>query len=332
MYAKHKIAVLGGGSWATGIVKILQENVSELNWYMRNKRSAKYIRRRRRNPRYLSSVKLYTEMINIFTDINEVIENSDILIFAIPSAFIKDALNEIKSDISDKIIVSAVKGLVPKENQIPSDYFHDKYNISYENICAITGPSHAEEVALERLSYLTIASQNRLLARHLASMLATDYVKTKTSTDIVGIEYSAVLKNIVALAAGICHGLRYGDNFQSVLIANSISEISKFVDIVCPHEKRNIMDSAYMGDILVTAYSQFSRNRNFGSLIGNGYTVSSARMEMNMIVEGYYAVKSIRKITREKKIKMPVIKAVYNILYKELDPEEEINLLADKLE
>lgn len=330
MKQKLRVAVLGGGSWATAIVKMLLENVHQVNWYMRNKENIKFIEKHQHNNFYLSSVHLDTHKIVLSDDINTSVENSDIVIFAIPSAFLKSALENLKADLSDKIIVSAIKGMVPDENMIIGEYFNTKYNIPLELIAVIAGPCHAEEVALERLSYLTIACQDLKNARWIADILSTNYIKTSVSDDIYGTEYSAVLKNIFAVAAGICHGLGYGDNFNAVLISNAIQEIKRFVDAVHPIT-RDINNSAYLGDLMVTAYSQFSRNRTFGTMIGKGYSVKSAQLEMNMVAEGYYAVRSIYETNKKYMVNMPITDAVYNILYEKISPAIEIKILTENI-
>lgn len=330
MKQKPKVAILGGGSWATAIIKMLLENVDDINWYMRSTEKINFIKQHKHNNFYLSSVALDTNKIALFCDISEAVENADILIFAIPSAFLKDALQNLKVDISDKLIVSAIKGIVPDDNLIIGEFFNQQYNVPLESFVVISGPCHAEEVALERLSYLTMASENLKNARLIADLLSTQYIKTSISDDIYGTEYSAVLKNVFAVAAGICHGLGYGDNFNAVLISNSIQEIKRFVDAVHPIT-RDIQSSAYLGDLMVTAYSQFSRNRTFGNMIGKGYSVKSAQLEMNMIAEGYYAVKSIMEINKKYIVNMPITEAVYNILYEKISPAIEIKLLTENI-
>ena len=333
MSENSKIAVLGGGSWATAIVKLLSENVSlenSINWYMRNTEAISFIKEHERNPKYLSSVELDTSVINLSNDINEIVEHSDVLIFAIPSAFLQDAVKKITVDIKDKIIVSAIKGIVPEHNLIIAEYFNHVFDVPLDSAVVIAGPCHAEEVALERLSYITIASQDLLKAEFVANLLETRYIKTTISDDIYGTEYASVLKNVFAIAAGICHGLSYGDNFQAVLISNAIQEIKRFVDTVHPID-RDIKSSAYLGDLLVTAYSKFSRNRTFGLMIGKGYSVQAAQLEMNMVAEGYYAVNCIYQINSKYNIYMPITEAVYNILYLGKPSAFEIKLLTDKL-
>jgi glycerol-3-phosphate dehydrogenase (NAD(P)+) len=333
MSNESKIAVLGAGSWATAIVKMLSENVSRDNsiyWYMRSEESIAFIKEHGRNPKYLSSVELDTNILILSSDINEVIQRSDIVIFAIPSAYLKDALSQVKADFKEKIVVSAIKGIVPNDNLIIAEYFNQVYQVPLDSAVVIAGPCHAEEVALERLSYITIASQDLLKAEFIANMLETRYIKTSISDDIYGTEYAAVLKNVFAISAGICHGLSYGDNFQAVLIANAIQEIKRFVDTVHP-SSRAIKSSVYLGDLLVTAYSKFSRNRTFGMMIGQGYPVKAALLEMNQVAEGYYAANCIYQINSKYNIYMPITDAVYNILYQGKPAAFEIKLLTDKL-
>ena len=291
MNKNPKIAVFGGGSWATAIVKMLCENLEEVGWYMRNQQAIDYIKLNDHNPNYLSSAEFKVDQLILSSDINSMVQYADILIFAIPSAFINAELENIEKDISEKIVFSAIKGIVPESGLIVGEHFNEYQKIPFQNIGVITGPCHAEEVAMERLSYLTIACQDTEKASLLSNYLVSHYIKTKVSDDIIGTEYAAMLKNIFAIAAGIAHGLGYGDNFQSVLMSNSIREMKRFIQKV--HKmKRNINNSAYLGDLLVTGYSTFSRNRMFGNMIGKGYTVKSAMMEMSMIAEGYYAAKS----------------------------------------
>lgn len=326
-----QIAVIGGGSWATAIVKILCNNCDTVNWWVRSKETADHIKKYHHNPNYLSSVEFDIKKIAVSSDLKEVISRSDVLIMAIPSAFLKESLSGItKEDLQNKKIFSAIKGIVPEHNLIIAEFFNQVYEMPIANIGVITGPSHAEEVAMEKLSYITVASQNAESAALLAQKLACRYIKTSTSDDIYGTEYSAVLKNVIAISAGICHGLGYGDNFLSVLIANGIQEIKRFVDAVHPID-RDIKDSAYLGDLLVTAYSQFSRNRTFGGMIGKGYSVKSAQMEMNMVAEGYYGVKCVHEINKTFSVEMPITEAVYRILYEKMSPAMEMKLLADKL-
>lgn len=326
-----KFAVIGGGSWATAIAKMLCSNVDQIAWYMRNNDAIEHIRLQKHNPNYLSSVEFDTNKLLLTSDINEAVAYADYVIFAIPSAFLGAELEKLTTSLDDKIIFSAIKGIVPETSLIVGEHFHEKYNISYDNIGVITGPCHAEEVALERLSYLTIACGSEKKAKIMGKNLNSHYIKTKTSDDIVGTEYAAMLKNIYAIAAGIAHGLGYGDNFQALLMSNAIREMKKFIRKV--HKmKRNINDSAYLGDLLVTGYSVFSRNRMFGNMIGKGYTVQSAQMEMSMVAEGYYAAKSAYNLNKEYEAKTPIIDAVYSILYEGKDAKSVFTKLTDKLD
>lgn len=330
MIDNPKFAVIGGGSWATAIAKMLCSNVPEIAWYMRNNDAIEHLKLQKHNPNYLSSVEFDTNKLKLTSDINEAVAYADYIIFAIPSAFLSGELQKLTVSLEGKVIFSAIKGIVPETSRIVGEHFHETYDIPYENIGVITGPCHAEEVALERLSYLTIACGEEDKARKMANNLNSHYIKTKISDDIVGTEYAAMLKNIYAIAAGIAHGLGYGDNFQALLMSNAIREMKKFIRKV--HKmKRNINDSAYLGDLLVTGYSVFSRNRMFGNMIGKGYTVKSAMMEMSMVAEGYYAAKSAHKLNSQLEAKTPIIDAVYGILYEGKDARSVFSKLTDKL-
>ena len=331
MSDQPKFAVIGGGSWATAIAKMLCVNLPEIAWYMRNTDAIDHIKLHKHNPNYLSSVEFDVSKLRLTADINEAVAYADYLIFAIPSAFLSGELAKLTESLKDKIIFSAIKGIVPETFLIVGEHFHREFDIPYKNIGVITGPCHAEEVALERLSYLTIACGDAEKAEIVAKELSGNYIKTKISDDIIGTEYAAMLKNIYAIAAGMAHGLGYGDNFQSVLMSNGIREMKKFIKKV--HKmKRNINDSAYLGDLLVTGYSVFSRNRMFGNMIGKGYTVKSAMMEMSMVAEGYYAVKSAYKLNQEYKAKTPIIDAVYDILYEGKEARKVFKKLTDKMD
>jgi glycerol-3-phosphate dehydrogenase (NAD(P)+) len=331
MSEKLKFAVIGGGSWATAIAKMLCVNLSEISWYMRNDAAIEHLEKYKHNPNYLSSVEFDTNKLKLTNNINEAVEYADYIIFAIPSAFLNTELQNLTVSLADKIIFSAIKGIVPETSLIVGEHFHIQYDIPYYNIGVITGPCHAEEVALERLSYLTIACGDPDKARVVAKSLSGNYIKAKISDDIIGTEYAAMLKNIYAIAAGIAHGLGYGDNFQSVMMSNGIREMKKFIRKV--HKmKRNINDSAYLGDLLVTGYSVFSRNRMFGNMIGKGYTVKSAMMEMSMVAEGYYATKSAYKLNQGYGAKTPIIDAVYAILYEGKDAKSVFKKLTESLD
>ena len=325
------ISVIGGGSWATAIVKILSNNVNQINWWVRSMETAEFIVKYRHNPNYLSDVEINLDKVRITTDIKEAIHASSTIILAVPSAFLKDSLSGVKpDDFSGRSVFSAIKGIIPDDLLVVGDFLKKQFEVPVERIGVITGPCHAEEVAMERLSYLTIASPNTNTAESLAKQLSCRYIKTTVSDDIYGTEYSAVLKNVFAIAGGICHGLGYGDNYLAVLISNAIQEIKRFVDAVHPIG-RDINDSAYLGDLLVTAYSSFSRNRMFGTMIGKGYSVKFAQLEMNMIAEGYYATKCIHELNKQYGVHMPITASVYRILYEKMSPRMEIKLLSDQL-
>jgi glycerol-3-phosphate dehydrogenase (NAD(P)+) len=329
----NKILVVGGGSWATANIKMLTDNAieKEIFWWMRNPQVAEHVHKFRHNPNYLSSVEIKVPPANISSDLKALIKPADIVLLNVPAAFLKEVLVDITvADLAGKKIVSAIKGIVPDENLIIAEFLNKYYEVPFDHFAVISGPCHAEEVALEKLSYLTIASRNAALATEIADMISTRYIKTIVSDDIYGTEYAAVLKNIYAIASGICHGVGYGDNFQSVLISNAIRELMRFVDAVHPIT-RDIKESAYLGDLLVTAYSQFSRNRTFGNMIGKGYTVTSAQLEMNMIAEGYYAVNCLHEVNKQYKVNMPICEAVYAILYQKRSPAAEMKGLAEKL-
>ena len=331
MKTTERIAVIGGGSWATAIVKLLCNTQEKVNWWMRSESAVAHIKQFKHNPKYLQSVEFNLDKLVVSTDLNHVIATADIVIIATPSAFLTEAFSAIPAGLFDgKIVFSAVKGIIPEYNAIPARFIHKTFGTPYDQIGIICGPCHAEEVALERLSYLTIACSNESIAMKMADSLACRYIKTTTSDDLFGTEISAVLKNVYALAAGICHGIGYGDNFQAVLISNAIQEIERFIDVVSPVH-RDTKTSAYLGDLLVTAYSNFSRNRTFGFMIGKGYSVKSAQLEMNMIAEGYYATNSLTEMNKKFEVDMPILAAVYRILYGGISPIIEMKLLAEKL-
>jgi glycerol-3-phosphate dehydrogenase (NAD(P)+) len=312
-------------------VKILSNNAGQIHWWIRNPESVDFIRQYRHNPSYLSDVEIDLSRVLPNANLAETLAASDFIVLAVPAAFLKTALSGIPVEaFQGKKVFSAIKGIVPEHNKIVGDFMHSEFNVPLENLGVITGPCHAEEVAMEKLSYLTVACQESATAAHMAALLTCRYIRTVRSGDIFGTEYSAVLKNVMAIASGISHGLGYGDNFQAVLISNAIREIKRFVDAVHPIN-RDINESAYLGDLLVTAYSQFSRNRTFGSMLGKGYSVKSAQLEMNMVAEGYYAVACIHEINKKLKVDLPISEAVYNIIYEKIAARVEMKLLTEKL-
>ncbi len=328
MYNVGKIAVIGGGSWATAIAKIIVGHTHHIGWYMRRDDRIEDFKRLGHNPAYLTSAHFDVGEICFSSDINKIVKEYDTLVFVTPSPYIKNHLRKLKTNIRDKFIVTAIKGIVPDENLVCSEYFHQVFDVPLENLACIGGPSHAEEVALERLSYLTVGCKDLEKAEAFTEVLASEFIKTKTSSDVIGIEYSSVLKNVYAIAAGICNGLKYGDNFQAVLLSNAVQEMNRFLTAVHPIQ-RSIYDSVYLGDLLVTGYSNFSRNRTFGTMIGKGYSVKTAQIEMEMIAEGYYGTKCMKEINRHMHVNMPILDAVYNILYERINPQIEIKLLTD---
>ncbi|MBR6604261.1 MAG: NAD(P)-binding domain-containing protein [Prevotella sp.] len=344
MYNCGKIAIIGGGSWATAIAKIVINHTHHIGWYMRRDDRIEDFKRLQHNPAYLTSVHFNIDEIDFSSNLNDIVQRYDTLVFVTPSPYLKNHLKKLKTRISDKFIVTAIKGIVPDENLVCSEYFHQVFDVPYSNLACIGGPSHAEEVALDRLSYLTVACSDDEKAQAFADVLASNVIKTKTSADVLGIEYASVLKNVYAIAAVICSGLKYGDNFQAVLMSNALQEMNRFLTVVRDMQTKGrddmpmtrnqaeqpaINDSAYMGDLLVTGYSNFSRNRTFGSMIGKGYSVKSAQIEMEMIAEGYFGTKCMKEINRRLHVNMPILDAVYNILYERIAPQIEIKLLTD---
>lgn len=328
MYNCGKIAIIGGGSWATAIAKIVVGHTHYIGWYMRRDDQIEEFKRLSHNPSYLSSVHFDINEIHFDSDLNRIVQLYDTLVFVVPSPYLKNHLKRLKTRLKDKFILTAIKGIVPDENLVCSEFFHQVFDVPYDNLACLGGPSHAEEVALERLSYLTVGCLDTEKAQAFADVLSSNFIKTKTSTDVIGIEYSSVLKNVYAIAAGICSGLKFGDNFQAVLMSNAVQEMDRFLQSVYPLE-RNVYDSVYLGDLLVTGYSNFSRNRVFGTMIGKGYSVKSAQMEMEMIAEGYFGTKCMKEINRHCHVNMPILDAVYNILYERISPQIEIKLLTD---
>ncbi len=325
-----KVGVIGSGSWATAISKMLLENVPEINWFFRKEETIETFKTKGYNPRYLQEATFDTSRINFYSNINTIVEESDILVLAIPSAFLPVIFSGLKIKIDHKYILSGIKGIVSEENLLVVEYLNKYFDVPFDMMGIITGPCHAEEVALEKLSYLTIAGADEERVEKFSQLVSSDYIFTTLSDDIWGTEYSSVLKNVIAIAAGIAHGLRYGDNFHAVLISRAIQEIKLFVDTVHPIS-RDIKAPAYLGDLMVTAYSQFSRNRLFGNMIGKGYSVKAAQMEMNMIAEGYYAAASIHKLNQKYGVEMPISETVYKILYEGVSPAKAITELTPKL-
>ncbi len=331
-----RCAVVGHGSWATGLVKILtdssaMENGGRVGWYVRNPEVAESLRSGGRNPRYLSDVEFDVGRIEVSSDINAVVGGADVVILAAPSAFIKNYLEGLTVPFADRFVISAIKGIVPGNYLSVTEYLGRAHGLTLGCAGVIGGPSHAEEIALERLSYLTIACENLDNARVMTHKLSARYIRTTISDDIHGVEYAAILKNIYALSVGIAAGLGYGDNFASVLISNGAREMRRFLEKVFPCAERDTNASAFLGDLLVTAYSPFSRNRRFGMMIGKGLHVKVAQMELGGVAEGYYASETVRHVNDSHGVDMPIAEAVYSILYEGASPSKTMRNLTNKL-
>jgi glycerol-3-phosphate dehydrogenase (NAD(P)+) len=327
-----KILVMGSGSWGTALVKILLEDSAlEVDWWVRSADMANHINAKGRNPKYLRSVKLNTDRLTAGNNVSELVAANDVILLVTPSAFVSDILDELSNEeLAGKKIISAIKGVEPNTLKIVGEYLIENKGVKEDDFGVITGPCHAEEVAQEKLSYLTFASTNSAFCEQMCSALDCHYIKVTPSADIYGTEISAVLKNVYAIAAGMCHSLGYGDNFQAVLVSNAIREIKRFIAAVHPID-RDADDSAYLGDLLVTAYSQYSRNRTLGAMLGKGYSVKSALMEMEMVAEGYYATESIFKLNKNYNVEMPILEFAYNVIYGKQNARTEAVALTKKL-
>ena len=325
-----RFAVIGYGSWATTLVGKLTQNSNVVRWHITNEEVIAGVLNDHCNPKYVSDMELDVELLRISSDINEVVSDSDVVILAVPSAFIKSVLAALTVPLEDKIIISAVKGIIPDEYLTPLEYVHESFGVPFKNMGLISGPSHAEEVSRGRLSYLTAVCYSEANAALIASHLRSKSLVVDVSQDIYGIEYAALLKNIYAIAAGVAAGLGYGDNYLAVLVAACVDEMKSFLNETYPFE-RDICKSAYMGDLLVTCYSTFSRNRSLGFLIGRGCTVKSALNEMTMVAEGYYAAKGMKVLNSRSGVQMPIVDTVYSILYEGLRPRKAFSALSAKL-
>ncbi len=330
MSFNKNIGVLGAGSWGTALVKMLSENCDKIFWHSRNYIQIKEIIKTKKNPKYLKDLEIDTNKISISSDLNFIIDNSDILIIAIPSPYIEKSLNEHKTALANKIIFSGSKGVIPESHLVITEHLHKEYNIPFKNLGILSGPTHAEEIAKGKLSYLTVGSSNDEISKYLSKKLFSPYVHTSLSNDVIGIEYAATLKNIYSILVGISFGLGYGDNFISVLISHCTKEMINFIKSI-DNVKREFSHSAYIGDLLVTTYSKHSRNRTFGEMIGEGLPVKKAISKMSMIVEGYYATKNAYEISKSKNMNFEIIKVVHEILYNNKNAELELKLLAEKL-
>jgi glycerol-3-phosphate dehydrogenase (NAD(P)+) len=334
-----QFGIIGSGSWATALAKILTDGNHRISWWVRNGDSIRYIRQRRHNPHYLSSAYFDNTLLSMHENVQEVVAASDVIIIAVPSAFVKDALSSLPADaLKNKKIVSAVKGILPDCNQLLHEYLSEAFNVDIHDYFALLGPCHAEEVASEKLSYLTFSGLDEAVTQEIASYFHCEYINTVVNQDVVGVQYAAVLKNIYALGAGIAHGLEYGDNFLSVYIANAASEMGRFLQRSIAHypsgpgsENLNYSASVYLGDLLVTCYSLYSRNRTFGNMIGKGYSVKAAMLELNMVAEGYNASKCVHQTNKDFCVEMPIANTVYEILWEHLPAGEGFRKIEAKL-
>lgn len=318
-----RFGVIGSGSWATALAKILTDNQTPINWWIRNKATISHLLSRHHNPQYLPSVYFNTSLLTLHSEVDKVVAASDCIVIAVPSAYVTDTLAVLDSNaFTGKKILSAVKGILPEENLLLNDFLAREFHVGLNDYYTVMGPCHAEEVAAEKLSYLTFSGQDETSTREMASYFTTEYINTVLNNDIYGVQFAAVLKNIYALGAGIAHGLEYGDNFLSVLIANCADEMASFLRKVEAGRQLNYAASVYMGDLLVTCYSLFSRNRTFGNMIGKGYSVTAARLELNMVAEGYNASKCIFLINKEIKAEMPIAEMIYRILWENVKVED----------
>jgi len=326
-----KYAIIGSGSWATALVKILLDSQDEALWFVRDQNMINFIDQDKHNPHYLQAVELDTSRLLMSCDINKVISQGDVLIFCIPSTYFISELIPLTVPLDEKFIVTAIKGLIPERNISVTEYFNRIHKIPYDNMGVIAGPVHAEEVAMERLSYLSVTCKKESTAKKLAGVFRCPYIRTSIGTDIYGLEYSVVLKNIYAIASGMSRSLGYGDNFQAVLVSCAYQEIRAFLNRTYPDKGRNTSLSGFLGDLLVTCYSQFSRNRTFGNMIGQGYSIKAAQLEMNMVAEGYHAALCIHEINKKHKVDMPIAEAMYKILHEFRSPAIVFKALSEQL-
>ncbi len=326
-HSKLHIGVLGGGSWGTALVKLLSENTPDLHWWVRSEKTVTHVKTYGKNPSYLRSADL-PKNIDISTDINAVMEKSNIIVIAIPSAFLKKEVRKVNVNmLRKKIFFSAVKGIVPGEVATVTQLLHAGFRVPKDQLGVISGPCHSEEVAMEKQSFLTVGAYNNQYAQLLRTLLITRFMKISVSSDVKGIEYASILKNIIAIASGISVGLGYGDNFQAVLIANAVEEMKMLLNTI-EKNGRDLSRSVYLGDVIVTSFSKFSRNRMLGNMLGKGYSLKASLTEMNMIAEGYYAAESVMKIAEKNKLTLPVMEMVYNVLYKNKNAADQMKELA----
>lgn len=320
----RKFGLTGNGSWATAIAKILTDNGHTVNWWVRNSASMSHMKSRHHNPNYLTSVRFLPEMIHLTDNLEEVVRNCDDIIVCVPSAYVQGVIESIDVELwKGKNIISAIKGILPDCNLLLSDYLVAHRGCNLQQYVAITGPCHAEEVAQERLSYLTFSGLNDELTSGIAKAFRNDYIYTTHNHDIWGAQFAAVLKNIYAIGAGMAHAMDYGDNFLSVYVTNCYREMFRFLEAhfeqVHPsNEYPDFHTSAYLGDLLVTCYSLHSRNRTLGTMLGKGYSVKAAILEMSMVAEGYYAARGMQAISKSFDIAIPIAGSIYKVLWENM--------------
>ena len=329
---KSNVAVIGTGSWATALLKLIQLNDHVVHWYVPDEQRRQDIKNHGRNNKYLSILELDTQVIEFHSDIKECIDSCEYILLSIPSHFLASQLQGLNSEnLKGKKIISAIKGIIPRENELISLYLINHFQVSLENLIVLSGPSYAEEVASGRETYITLAGNNQELAKEVSGLIQRAYIHISFSKDLKGIELSAVLKNVYAIACGICNSLGYGDNFQAVLVSESVREMKKILETVFPDKSRHVLSNVYLGDLLVTAYSQFSRNRSFGNMLGKGYSAKLALMEMTMVPEGYYIVEPLHELLQKRAVEAPIVNAVYHILHEGISPHVEIKILSSKI-
>lgn len=318
------LCVVGAGSWATALCKIFSGSGMQVLWWFHRAEDAQSFSETGRNPRYLTDVDFSGRPVKAANNLARAIQNSDYVLIAVPSAFVAAVLHNLPKDaFSEKKIITSVKGILPEQLQLLTTFLAVHFSVVPENLAVIAGPCHAEEVALEKQSYLTVASASELLTAELRKFMQGPGISVKASSDMEGVEWAAVLKNVYAIASGVCHGMGYGDNFQAVLVSNAMQEMQLFLDSHLP-SGRNTLESAYLGDLLVTAYSTFSRNRTFGNMIGRGYQVKAAELELGMVAEGYHAVRALHRMREQLRIRLPIAEAMYAILYEQAPVKKEI--------
>ncbi len=325
------LSIIGAGSWATALCKIFSESGTQIKWWFHREEDAQHFKQFFHNPRYLTDVYFEGKKVEIFTNLAECLKGSDWVLIAVPSAFLSEVLSPLDLKLfQGKKVISSVKGILPNELQLVTDFLADRFHVLRSDMAVIGGPCHAEEVALEKQSYLTVAAMDQSFAAEIKRLLSSRYISVSISGDMDGLEWAAVLKNVYAIACGVCHGIGFGDNFQAVLVSNAMQEMNAFLNQYAPFH-RDTLGSAYLGDLLVTAYSTFSRNRTFGNMVGRGYGIKAAQIELGMIAEGYFAINGLNKIREKMGLHLPIAEAMYAIMYKQAPVKETVEKLRGML-